>query len=142
MVPCNQGTKIGVPRVFRRIPKNSSTNICGVPRNSDSYPPNTLVIRGCEKPYSKPNKWSDCSWAQKTLKLYGINNWILFEVELIKIDSKAIKKLKAIQNLIKIWIGFILIFSNLIEKFRTKEITIVNQLLFCTSFCGCLGNLK
>ncbi len=25
--PCNQGTKIGIPKVFRRIPKNSSTNI-------------------------------------------------------------------------------------------------------------------
>ncbi len=47
--PCNQGTKIGVPKVFRRIPKNSSTNICGVPRNSDSYPPNTLAIRDCCK---------------------------------------------------------------------------------------------
>jgi hypothetical protein len=44
----NQGTKIGVPKVFRRIPKNSSTNICGVPRNSDSYPPNTLAIREVE----------------------------------------------------------------------------------------------
>jgi hypothetical protein len=44
-VPCNQETKIGVPKVFRRIPKNSSTNICGVLRNSDSYPPNTLAIR-------------------------------------------------------------------------------------------------
>jgi hypothetical protein len=43
--PCNQGTKIGIPKVFRRIPKNSSTNICGVSRNSDSYPPNTLAIR-------------------------------------------------------------------------------------------------
>ncbi len=41
--PCNQETKIGVPKVFRRIPKNSSTNIYGVPRNSDSYPPNTLA---------------------------------------------------------------------------------------------------
>jgi hypothetical protein len=43
--PCDQGTKIEIPKVFRRIPKNSSTNICGVPRNSDSYPPNTLAIR-------------------------------------------------------------------------------------------------
>ncbi len=43
--PCNQGTKIGIPKVFRRIPKNSSTNICGVPWNFDSYPPNTLAIR-------------------------------------------------------------------------------------------------
>ncbi len=43
--PYDQGTKIGVPRVFRRIPKYSSTNICGVPQNSDSYPSNTLVIR-------------------------------------------------------------------------------------------------
>ncbi len=43
--PCDQGTKIGIPKVFQRIPKNSSTNICGVPRNSDSYPPNTLAIR-------------------------------------------------------------------------------------------------
>jgi hypothetical protein len=40
--PCNQGIKIGVPKVFRRISRNSSTNISGVPRNSDSYPPNTL----------------------------------------------------------------------------------------------------
>jgi hypothetical protein len=46
MCPCNQGTKIGIPKVFRRIPKNSSTNICGAPRNPDSYPPNTLAIRG------------------------------------------------------------------------------------------------
>jgi hypothetical protein len=44
-IPCNQGTKIGVPKVFRRIPRNSFTDICGVPRNSDSYPPNTLAIR-------------------------------------------------------------------------------------------------
>jgi hypothetical protein len=40
-IPWNQGAKIGIPKVFRRIP-NSSTNICGIPRNSDSYPPNTL----------------------------------------------------------------------------------------------------
>jgi hypothetical protein len=44
-VPYNQGTKIGVPKVFRRIPRNSSTNILEVPWNSDSYPPNTLAIR-------------------------------------------------------------------------------------------------
>jgi hypothetical protein len=47
--PCNQGSKIGVPIVFRKIPRNSSTNILGVPRNSDSYPPNTLATRDSNK---------------------------------------------------------------------------------------------
>ncbi len=54
--PCDQGTKIGVPKVFRRIPRNSFTNICGVPRNSDSYPPNTLAIRA--RGISGPEKWT------------------------------------------------------------------------------------
>jgi hypothetical protein len=50
MFLCNQGTKIGIPKVFRRIPENTeNTNICGLPRNSDSYPPNTLAIRGYKK---------------------------------------------------------------------------------------------
>jgi hypothetical protein len=29
--PCNQRIKIGVPEVFQRIPRNSSTNIFGIP---------------------------------------------------------------------------------------------------------------
>jgi hypothetical protein len=33
LFPCSQGIKIGIPKVFRGIPKNSSTN--------------TLAIRGC-----------------------------------------------------------------------------------------------
>jgi hypothetical protein len=40
----NKGTKIGFLTVFQSTPKDSSTNICGVPWNSDSYPPNTLAI--------------------------------------------------------------------------------------------------
>ncbi len=66
--PCNQGTKIRVPKVFRRIPKNSSTNICGVPRNSDSYPPNTLAIRALLKFITVKVK----SWKSTQIDFYAI----------------------------------------------------------------------
>ncbi len=33
------------PKWLKMKQKYSSTNICGVPRNSNSYPPNTLTIR-------------------------------------------------------------------------------------------------
>ncbi len=63
--PCNQGTKIGIPKVFRRIPKNSSTNISRVPRNSDSYQPNTLAIRERVAKFSSSFLWEFYSQAIK-----------------------------------------------------------------------------
>jgi hypothetical protein len=98
--PCNQGTKIGVPEVFRRIPKNSSTNICGVPRNSDSYPPNTLAIR-------------DLDPASKSSRLLNFFNQIIRKSE----------------NICRSLHSHLKLFDFLIEKFTRNELLIISKII-------------